>query len=175
MPSHFVKCYFCGERFDLNSEQGIKVNERRYGHLSCCPKEDIHKYKLVEMDSPVDPNYRKITDFIKELIGDHANWPLLAKQLKNMREKNNFTYSGILGTLQYLYVIKNTKIPNNYNVLGLVPYNYKNAKEYYQSIKKIEEQTEVLKTTKEEIKEIEIPIPIKSKKKKLFKLGEDDE
>ena len=40
MKTHNVKCYYCGNIFDANKEQFVKVNSTRYAHKSCQEERD---------------------------------------------------------------------------------------------------------------------------------------
>ena len=171
--AHKVKCIWCNEQFDADIEPAYKIN-RRYGHVNCKPADDTNEYELAPRKDPPDPNFLLIRDFIQDKLGDSANWPLLIKTLQNMKEKNNYTYLGILNTLKYYYDIKKNKIIRNGFFLSIVPYWYKQSQEYYESLFKIEQQAEKLKEQKVEVKEITISIPKFQKKKKMFNL-EDDE
>ena len=35
--SHYVKCPKCGETFDRDIIQAVRINGRRYGHAKCYP------------------------------------------------------------------------------------------------------------------------------------------
>ena len=66
------------------------------------------------------------------------------RQAENMVVKNGFTYSGIRGSLTYFFLVKKNS-PENDNYLGIVPYVYEEAKEYYRKIKEANRKNELNK------------------------------
>ena len=84
---HKCKCPKCGIEFDRDKIQAVRVSARRYGHATCYP-DNKDLIPLPEIEK-VDTDYRELTDYIKELYGDKANWTLIGKQLKNLLNKKN--------------------------------------------------------------------------------------
>ena len=63
----------------------------------------------------------------------------------------------------------------NYNTLGIVPYCYEKAQEYYKRIKTARDRNKEVGEIEKNIKEIHIPIPQTTvKKRKLFTFFEED-
>lgn len=88
-------------------------------------------------------------------------------------EDYNFTTSGIFGTLKYILEVKHINI-KEYDSIGLVPYLYNEAKQYYYEIWKAQNQDNV--EYKIEIEEITIPIPQKNPiRSKLFSFLDKDD
>lgn len=103
--------------------------------------------------------------------------PRIRKQIKEYVEQYGFTYSGILKTLQYWYEVKKNDITKANGGIGIVPYVYTQAKNYYHSL--------WLANEKNKDKNIEDYIPIirevkvlspqrKIKKKKKFSFLDDE-
>lgn len=176
MAQHIVICKLCQKKFDLNSEQGVKINGSRYAHLSCAQEANKPYLELVPMEkSATDPDFMQLKDYINKILGEKANWPSITKQIKKYKEEDGYTYSGMLKSLIYFYDIKHNPVKTN-NV-AIIPYIYKDAKEYYYNLFVIQQQAEQLEVNhfKHEIKEITIPIPKFEKRKKLFDLEEEED
>ena len=72
--AHFVKCYYCGEKFDRDKEEWAKVTANRYAHKKCAltkeeiqsqedkDKEELNEYiiKLFNLDF-VEPRIEEIS------------------------------------------------------------------------------------------------------------------
>ena len=39
--AHIVKCAVCGNKFDRDKVQAVKVGARRYAHYSCCKEGEL--------------------------------------------------------------------------------------------------------------------------------------
>ena len=67
--------------------------------------------------------------------------PLIKKQIKNYHEDSdyNYTYSGMRKTLEYFFHIKNGDISKAHGI-GIIPYVYREAEEYYYNLFLIEEK-----------------------------------
>lgn len=113
-----VKCKYCEESFDREVEEWVKVSNR-YAHSRCAEKDQKEKYE-----------YRQLTDFIKYLYSPlEPDWNLIGQQLKRYRAEG-MTYPGMKATLEYFFEIKKNSIRESRGV-GIIPYVYKKAKEYY--------------------------------------------
>lgn len=117
--AHKVKCYVCGEYFDRDKIEFVQ-NGRRYRHASCEEKETIMSY------------------LIKLFGKENINYPLVGTHIKRYKEQG-YTENGILASLKYWYEIKgHTVSENEYKNktggLGIIPYIYPLAKEYYYKI-----------------------------------------
>ena len=93
------------------------------------------------------------------------------KQIKQYREEYNYTYSGIHKALVYFYEVKGNSTEKANGGIGIVPYVYQNAYNYYLAIwqAKQKNQDKVLHDYVPQVKEIRIPRPQrKIKKRELF-------
>ena len=84
-----------------------------------------------------------------------------------MREYH-YTYSGIYKTLQYWYEIKNNDISKANGGIGIVPYVYDQAKQYFISIWIAQQQNEnkIMADYVPEVREIRIRRPNRQVKRK---------
>lgn len=93
------------------------------------------------------------------------------KQIKQYREEYNYTYSGIHKALVYFYEVKGNPTEKANGGIGIVPYVYQNAYNYYLAIWQAQQrnQDKVLHDYTPKVKEIVIPRPQrKVKKRELF-------
>lgn len=134
-----VKCALCGNKLDKST--GIRYKDKNY-HPECYEinkeKEDLYTY-------------------ICELFCLKAPGPRNFQYIKRFKENNGYTYKGMLYTLKYFYEVKKSNKDKANNSIGIIPYVYDEAKEYYSNldfknkkIKKIVEQQ--IETPKETIK-----------------------
>ena len=172
MP-HPVKCSICGKVFDRDSIQAVKTGARRYAHASCDPNNTNLVPLLVKEE---DPDLTKLKEYIKELFGAEANWAQIMRQIKIYTTEQGYSYSGILKSLEYFYKIKNNPIEKANGALGIVPFVYKDAYNYYYSLFIAQSQNENknIKDFTTKVKEIIIPIPEIKIKKRLFNLNNEE-
>ena len=171
MAKHLVKCPKCGETFDTNVVQAVKVSSRRYGHAACYPENT----DFVPLGPEADPDLKKLKDYISNLFGEKANWAMINRQLKKYKEENGYSYSGILKSLIYFFEVKGNSIEKSNGAIGIVPYCYQDAYNYYYSLFLAEESNKN-KTLITQIKQIIIKPPkIRGTKKRFFDLGGEEE
>lgn len=127
-------------------------------------KEDLDKIKLEQ--------------YINKLFHTDYVDPRIQKQIKNYIKEYNFTYSGILKSLVYFYEVKQNPVEKSNDGIGIVPWVYKQAFNYYYAIW-LAQQKNTDKTVENYIpKETEIIIPRpkpKPHKKHLFSFLDDKE
>lgn len=160
MAKAMVKCLYCGQQFDRLSEPCVKI-KNRYAHEQCS--------KDYEASIPQEKKDEEaLKNYIKEKFKDNANWALINKQLLKYKQ-DNFTYKGILKTLQYWYDIKHNDINKAKGGLGIIPYVYNQALDYYYNLylaQHVNEGKDISVITQS--KEIVIKYP--ERKTKPFKL-----
>ena len=169
---HLVKCLYCGVTFDCAKEPFEKPRGNRYAHKLCYDK---HMNSM----SQEERDYEALVEYIKELLGSDIN-PRVWKQLKEYRaDPYNYTYSGILKTLQWWYDIKGNDVERANGAIGIVPYVYNDAYNYYYNIWLANQKNEeILKPEKMiiEVREVHIPVPQrKIKKRELFTFLDEEE
>ena len=172
MAKHIVKCPKCGESFDTNLIQAVKISARRYGHATCYP--DIKDFVPMEQ-SQQDPDLIKLKNYIDKKYGDKAKWPLINRQIKIFTKDKGYSLSGILKSLVWFYDIKGNSIEGSNGGIGIAEYAYQDAYNYYynlfiaQNQNKDKDIAHIITKTKE----ITIPLPQITLNKRLFNL--DDE
>ena len=100
---------------------------------------------------------------------------MINKQLKKYKEEQGYSYTGILKSLIYFYEVKANSTDKANGSLGIVPYVYQDAYNYYYSLFMAQQGTLNKELVIKE-KEITIRPPhMLGTKHKLMKLGEEDE
>lgn len=167
--SHYVKCPKCGETFDRDIIQAVKINGRRYGHAKCYP-DNNNFVPLVEKKISEE---QKIKNYAKSILKEQYVAARVNKQIKDFLAEG-YTASGILKTLIYWYEIKHNDVSKAMGGIGIVPYVYKQALDYYYNLY-LAEMANVDKDIDEyRPKEIFISIDL-PKKDKEVKLWEDED
>lgn len=125
MSKHIVKCFYCGKSFDANVEPFAKPRANRYAHASCHSQSESHK-------TQEEKDYEALVAYIKQLLGNPN--PRVWKQLKEYREQYGYTYSGIHKTLIWWYELKHNDIEKANGGIGIVPFVYEQASQYYYAL-----------------------------------------
>ena len=171
MAKHYVKCYYCGERFDANAEEYVMVNSRRYAHKKCAEETET-SLTQEQLDKIA------LEEYIQKLFNIEYVEPKIQKQIKKFIEEDNFTYSGIKKALIYFFEVKGNSIERAGKSLGIVPWVYQDAYRYYFSLWQAQQKNDTYKIKEyiPKIKEIIIPVPeVKRKTKKLFSFLDQEE
>jgi hypothetical protein len=166
---HIVTCIYCKEKFDRDKEAFIQVSPRRYAHAECAKEHYVDK-------SQEEKDYEALEDYIKKLFHEDYVSARIKKQIKDMRAEYNYTYSGMLKTLVWWYEIKGNSIEKANDEIGIIPFVYKNACDYYYSLYLANIENSEYVNYKAIVNEIHISSPRaeKKKKKKLFAFLEED-
>ena len=162
--AHIVTCIYCKQKFDRDKFPFIQVSQRRYAHQECSLSED-QKQSKEEQDKIELENY-----IIKLFKVDYVD-ARIRKQIKQYKEEYNYTYSGIHKALVYFYEIKGNSIEKANGGIGIVPYVYQQAYNYYLALwqAKQKNQDKILYDYVPKVKEITISRPQrKVKKRELF-------
>lgn len=109
-------------------------------------KEQIAKDKL------------EVAEYIQQLFHKEVskrNWVLLEEY-----RKKGITYKQTLQTLQYFYDVKHNSITKANGSIGIVPYVYEEAKEYYQKIR--QQQEKIANSLQKQINKPIITIDVKN-------------
>lgn len=173
--AHMVTCQICKKRFDRDKIQAVYHSATRYSHATCEPNG-----KLVPMPtiSPEEQDLADLKEYIGELFGSYANWALIMRQIKDYHCNQNMSYTGIKKTLKYFYEVQDNNVTKGNGGIGIVPYQYQNANNYYYSIWLAQQKNEVLRMEdmmpKEKVLVIKPP-ERKVKKRKLFTFLDEEE
>ena len=158
-PADNVVCIYCKKPMHRVKDDCVMVTNGKYAHASC--------YKIESTRELTDKE--KLEQYIKKLFNMDYVSPLIQKQIKNYVEDYEFTYSGILKALIYFKEVKQGTF--SHEGIGIVPYVYKDARNYYYSIWLAQERNKNIQVHQfvPKVKEIKILSPTaKVKKRKVF-------
>lgn len=166
-----VKCPICGKSFDLNSEQGVRYSARRYAHYKCYPQGE-----LIPLANGEDPNLVQLKEYTKKLLGKEYNAARVNKQIKDFKAQYDYSYTGMLKSLVYFYEVKGNSIEKANGGIGIIPFIYQNAYNYYLSLFQAQQNNKDKDISEYtcEVREITIKPPKIVPKKHFFKFLEDD-
>lgn len=167
MAKKMCICKICGKQFDRNAEQAVIAGPRRYAHQKCLPTGE-----LVPMENQTDPELDKLNNYIVNLLGKDYNAARVKKQIKDFKEQG-MSYSGMLKSLIYFYEVKGNSKEKANGGIGIVPFVYKDAYNYYYDLFMAQQRNENKKPFIERVREIIIKPPKVEKPVKLFDLDKE--
>ena len=170
MAAHYVTCVYCKERFNRDIEPTVQISARRYAHKECAEKFHIEK-------TQEEKDLEALENYIMKLFNESYINARVRKQIKDYRQEYNYTYSGMLKTLIFWFEVKGNSIDKANGGIGIIPYIYKQAHDYYYSLylAKLANEDKNIEEYKPKIKEIEIFPPTSQPKMiKLFNLDEEE-
>lgn len=171
VAKHLVKCTICGKQFDANSHPYVKVNSRRYAHTQCSLSAEEKKTKEQK-------DKEALEQYIMKLFNTTYIDAKIRKQINQYITDYEFTYSGIHKALIYSFEVKGNSVEKANGGIGIVPYVYRQAYEYYFALWQAQQKNEgkVIEEYVPVVKEIVIPRPQrKIKKRKLFTFLDEEE
>lgn len=160
---HRVKCYYCGQMFDRDKEECVKIeNTNRYAHKQCSINSvPVERREQLELE-----------EYVKKLFKMDYVHPNIQKQITEYVGHLGFSYSGIYRTLFYYFEILNNRPTLSNPTIGIVPYVYPQAREYYYTLymaqKLNQEQKDKIKAPNEVTIVIKSPQREPMKKRNLF-------
>ena len=163
-------CKVCGVKFDREKIQAVFAGARRYAHQTCMPNGE-----LVPMPQ-VDKDLVALIEYAKNLLGNDYNAARVKKQIKDFKEEYGYSYSGMLKSLVYFYEVKGNSKEKANGGIGIVPFVYNDAYNYYLSLFQAAQANKNKDLNKHvaHIKEIVIKPPKVQMKKHFFDFLEDD-
>lgn len=168
---HKVKCKYCGKIFDRDKVPFKQISAQRYAHYECAVAAENSK-KQEDIDK------EELENYIKQLLNEDFISPRVRKQINSFIEQYNYTYSGMRKALIYFYEVKGNDKSKANGGIGIIPYCYKQAYDYYYSLwlAKQKNEDKDITTYIPQTKVVKIPVPQrKIRKRKLFTFLDDDE
>lgn len=176
MAKHMVKCPKCGKTFDTNTEQAVKVSARRYGHASCYPENT--DFVPMEKKSQEQEELEDLKKYVSDLLKDKYSPARTNRQIKEYKEKYGYTYTGMKKALIWFYEIQNNSTEKSGGGIGIVPYVYQEAKDYYYNLFLAQKALADIEYKPDEQKQKEIiinsPRTRRRRKIRLFHFLEED-
>lgn len=151
MAQNIVKCSYCGTGV-------LKADAQR------------HKNKNYHADClEIQLSKEELTDYICRLFSLKAPGPRIYTQIKTFLDKYPYyTYKGIKQALVYFYEVQKKPIDKANQGIGIVPYVYDSAQEYYNSITMRQERVATALSSSLSIESQEIIVKKQEKKKKTL-------
>ena len=178
--AHSVMCRVCKKYFDIDKiprEEWVMPSKNWYYHTQC-----YDDWKCNQNNATDDDWSLLIYDFLARDLKVPYNYYMCEAQRQKFLKENRFTNKGIYFTLKYFYEVKHNSWDKGNGGIGIVPYAYKDATEYWTDIewkrhgfmKAIEEQ--IFERSHRTVKKINKQ-NIKPQKAKydLSKIGDEDE
>lgn len=169
--AHYCICTVCNQRFDRDKVQAVKSGARRYAHQTCLPSGEIVPLPQV------DEELTKLINYIQQLLGKDYNAARVKKQIKDFQEEYGYSYSGMLKSLIYFYEVKGNSKDKANGGIGIVPFIYNDAYNYYLNLFLANQQNinKDVKSFTSKVKEITIKVPTVDLPKKLFNFDDEVE
>jgi hypothetical protein len=160
-PNDSVVCAYCKKPMSKKDEDCVLIGNNKYVHKTCQELENQRE----------KTDREKLEEYIKELFQISYIEPRVKAQIKKYVEEYNFTYSGMQKALYYHYEIKGGDKAKANGGIGIVPYVYQNAYNYFYELWLAQQKNKdvQIELYQPRVKEIIIPRPErKIKKRPLF-------
>lgn len=168
---HQVKCKFCGKEFDRDVTPTIQVSAKRYAHKECAEAAENNK-------TQEQKDQEELEKYIMKLFDEPYVNARVKKQIKDYKEQYQYSYSGMLKTLIYWFEVKGNSIEKANGGIGIIPFIYPQALNYYYSLylAQLSNESKNFEEYHQKTKIIEIlPPEIQPKMIKLFNLDDSEE
>jgi hypothetical protein len=154
MAQNIVKCSLCG--LGVLKTEAVRYKNKNY-HADC-------KTKKIEKE--------ELSEYICRLFSLKAPGPRINAQLKSFFEKYpNYTHKGIKQALEYFYEIQKKPIEKANQGIGIVPYVYDSAQEYFNNISLRQERVAQDLSNSLDVQTQTIVVKKQEKKKQLYDLN----
>lgn len=130
MAKHIVMCRVCKKTFDTESlepSQWIMPSKNFYYHTQC-----YEDWKNTASTNKSDDDWRLlIYDFLSRDLKVAYDYHMCESQRQKFVKDNKCTNKGIYFTLKYFYEIKHNSWDKSNGGIGIVPYVYKEATQFW--------------------------------------------
>lgn len=167
---HKVKCVYCKNVFDRDKVPFKQISERRYAHATCAVAAENEK-------TQADKDKEELEEYIKKLLEEEYISPKVRKQINSFIDTYNYTYSGMRKALIYFYEVKGNDKKGANGGIGIIPYVYREAFNYYYSLwlSKQKNEGKIISEYKPNTIEVHIQSPqLKPRRRRLFNFFEGD-
>lgn len=133
-PTNFIVCTYCKKTFDKSKEPFKLFSNGKYAHQECFDLEQTRN--LTDQE--------KLERYIMKLFHSDYVYAKIKKQIKDYVTNHGFTYSGIHKALVYYYEVKGIPFDAGkaQGGIGIVPYIYNQAFNYYYAIWEAQQKQE---------------------------------
>ena len=172
VAKHLVKCSICGITFDANTEEHVKTHKgRRYAHLKCSLDKEANL-------TQEEKEKQEFEEYVMDLLNIDFIDPRVRRQINQFIKEYKYTYSGMKKALVYFYEVKGNDKSKANGGIGIIPFVYRDAFNYYYSLWLAQQKNEEKEITlyKPQEEEITIPRPVsKPARKRFFAFLDDKE
>jgi len=111
----------------IEKNENVKTYKNKKYHVSCYKQivQEIYQTKNTQQDDK-----QELYKYICELFNIKELTPMIKAQIEKYYTENEFTYNGMYYTLKYFFEILENDT-SNCEGIGIVPYMYEEAKEFY--------------------------------------------
>lgn len=159
-PTDIVVCCICKKQINKKIDKYKQLSKGKYAHLTCAELEEKREKTDAE----------KLDAYIMKMFDWDYVHPRVKRQISNFIDQYNFTYSGIMKSLEYFYIVKENPLEKANGGIGIVPYVYQDAYNYYYSLWEAKQKNVGIKIQDYIINTKEITIPPPQRKIKTRKL-----
>jgi len=160
-----VKCLYCGAMLERDSDKCVKANKTRYAHRECA---EIYVASMSEEER----DKKALEQYICKVFSWTEISDKAERQIEKYHVENRYTYSGMLKALIYHFEIQGGNVNAANGGVGILPYIYDQALNYYYDIWKRQQQNEGFSAEQHEQKTVVIKIkpPVRKRggKRRLF-------
>ena len=130
------KCPVCNE--NVTKDQVPKRYKGKTYHIKCYDVMIGKKYEE-EIVQQADP-LKELREFIVQLFEIERMTHLMEDQLVKYTREYGYTASGMLNALKYYFEICENELNDKVKGIGIIPFVYKEANEFFQNLKQREEE-----------------------------------
>lgn len=161
--------------FDRDKYPYVQVKSRRYAHPECAKQAENNEDTPLQVHNPPekvktkeDLDKEKFEEYVKNLLGESYINARVRKQMNDYIKEYQYTYSGMLKALVYFYEVKGNNKNKANGGIGIIPFIYKDAYNYYYNLWMIQQSNKDKNVIDyvPKLKEIKIPIPKKEPRKR---------
>ena len=160
-----VKCLLCNKNFDREKIPFVKIGNR-YVHEKCAldnPK------KIKELFNRED-----FYECVKAIYGPKYDYQTINRQAENFIKNYGYTWYGMTKSLQWFYFVNNGTTEKSNDGVGIIPYVYDRAKEYYKEVDTTQKKNEKIEL-RQPVIEVKVKSPRAWKQPPQMFNWEDDE
>lgn len=122
-----------------NCNKELPIDSERYKHSGKWYCKECYE-KIKNKPNP----YRDLVAYMCNEFGIEAPNSIMLLQIKNYKNKNNYTYGGIQYTIWYFKYVLNKDLDEKYG-LAFVKYYYNDAEKYFKEQVEIQNKVEEMK------------------------------
>lgn len=160
--SRKATCPKCNQIIEAN--ENVKTYKNKKYHIKCY-KELVNE--LYSKSQNQQDSRQELYEYICKLFNLKEITPLIKIQLDKYYTEYEFTYEGMLYTLKYFFEIMENDI-NRCEGIGIIPYVYQEAKEFYILKNHLDEQEVIENPVENKVVKIK---PINYSQKKLIDIN----